>query len=311
MNYIAFPRSKFHLQLLKANITTNLKIIDIYGDGFSKEDIDNLFDDSVEYLRRQRERFDNNPLNYARNFAYNKSLYSKLASDYKKINENFKVILFHEYTPYFRHLIDCVGSENIEIWEDGLNHYLCDHDGYMFYLKSFVKLIQGAYPRRIFKQEDRDSVIVRDRLVKKNLKYNYSTPLFSNTGPIYFVGQPLVNDGSISKKSYLKALARIKQDVSLKFPCEFNDFIYLPHPRELTVNFSDNEILQVWGQVLIPDCAAEEFLDGRSASVIVSSYSTVSFNILFERNFLAPRYFNLNYIAKKLETFEFSGLSML
>ena len=294
-SHVVFPKSKFHIQLLKSNNVNVINVCDVYNLNWLELHCSLL---ELPYCNFDNEVFSTNPFKFTAMKNKNKAFYSSLNDYLLSIPKNTTIILFNEYTPVSRFIIDTVGAKRVELWEDGLNHYLKEHGTFKFFFKGVAKLLNGYYPKRMFTKEDRDGLLVKDRFVNKNLSYNYTSPQFVENGSCYFIGQPLVEDGLISSERFISSLSKLKEFVLEKH--DINQFFYIPHPRESN-SLHIAKLERVWGEIVTTNLSAEDFLTDVKSTVIVSSFSTVNYNIDFINNYLVPTFFGFHSLADRLK----------
>jgi hypothetical protein len=192
------------------------------------------------------------------------------------------VVLFTLNKPISRFVMDTFNSLSIELWEDGIGHYLPTKLSVRDIMKNQVKKVFGFYANDINTLDyGLDRVKVRDRFIRKNLKH---VRIVAADGPRIFVGQPVVEDGFCKKKDY-----------DFVVDClESHGFIYLAHPREKSRRFkTDLRSLDVK--------TAEEYIEKNGCSVIASIFSTVNFNVKVNNNYLLTSAVGLHYISTSLD----------
>jgi len=229
--------------------------------------------------------------------AKNRKYYSKLSGILDGCLHEYpdaRFIITANYTPFNRFIIDHVGPRRVELWEDGLNHYIKLESLLTRYkCKEIVKMFAGMYSRGLFDTNYQGQKIkVCDRFNAKNL--SYPTAQLA-AGRVYYIGQPLIEDSLISESDYKVKLARF---FSSGFTAE--KVVYLPHPREQKRAW----LSQIF-QVECPGCSAEQYLIEQGASGVYSAFSTVNVNIQTDKNCFLANELGLQAIAKRLAQFNF------
>ena len=228
----------------------------------------------------------------------NRIYYQRLAAVLSEILAKYPdcyFILSANYTPFTRFIIDQVGVGRIELWEDGLNHYIKMEAIFRhFRRKELMKLFAGFYRGGMFDSDYRgQQIFVRDRFKNKNLHY----PKISLTGDKHFyIGQPLIEDSIVSESLYRKKLETFFRNKSV---------VYLPHPRE-----TPRPWLADVFTVIRPNCSAEQHLSSSGARSVYSAFSTVNVNIDCAENYFIAGYLGLNEIADKLAKSDF-GVALI
>lgn len=289
LNSLYIVRSSYHFQLIQQNIMECEKVhIILVDDSF---EIPNA-DDDFCILKD----FDVSPI------SPNRNEFKLMANKIDTYNFN-KIVVFNNYFPYSRFFIDysIKNHIDIEMWEDGLNHYLNEHNNYLFYIKSAMKLLLGHYRSGIFSANYRyNDLIIKDRFLNKNLRYEIKNlcprKVAKSDKGIVFVAQPLVEDRYLRLNKYIKGLERVKS----KYKTE--KLYYLPHPRENLTKQKINRIEKIGFEFLYINESAEEFLTKNKFKLCVSPFSTTLINIcsLVPCEFV-PAFFDLKRIEKKLQ----------
>jgi len=134
-------------------------------------------------------------------------------------------------------------------------------------------------------------LIIKDRFLNGNLKYDCINPLGKSIERYLFIGQPLVEEGFISKKKYMKKLALLSDKYKDKLD-------YLLHPRESTDKLESLNL-----SVFMDSQGAEHFCSEKKYMGYLSVFSTVNLNLCFVNNYYLAGYFgfkNINYKLSKL-----------
>ena len=228
----------------------------------------------------------------------NRVYYQRLATVLSEIlatHPDCCFILSANYTPFTRFIIDQVGVDRIELWEDGLNHYIQMETIFRHYRrKELMKLFAGFYRGGLFDSDYRgQQIFVRDRFKNKNLHY----PKISLTGDTrFYIGQPLIEDSIISESLYRKKLETFFRNKSV---------VYLSHPRE-----TPRPWLAEIFTVIRPNCSSEQHLSSSGARSVYSAFSTVNVNVDCAENYFIAGYLGLNKIADKLAILDF-GVALI
>lgn len=222
MALAALPRSRLHLQFLVANHATPDVVF--YRDGFMATDIEAAFPSRAVDLGRE-ELPGRNPLALPRTWRHNRAYYAGLEQKLAACGVD-RLILFLEGEPLERYLCQLPAIREIELWEDGLSHYV-DLTGDLWYAaRGMVQAACGFYPRHITRRRmDRSRVKVRDRFERRNLVLPTPRPGETRREEFLLIGSPLVEDRIIARHRFVQALG----DVSRALPVPVR---YLPHPRE-------------------------------------------------------------------------------
>jgi hypothetical protein len=299
MNTIAVCRSPYHLELLRQN-SASADLMALMCIHVVCNDIDNFYigeeskSIAVSSIKKNRQ-------------------YYKMV---KEIIENYRasrIILFNTYTPLSKYLLKEFDGKgvDIELWEDGLNHYLHEHNGVKFYLKSAIKTAIGFYPGEAYSVYSRFPCAVRDRFDHGNLLYDLAD-VYNPDAEVYFIGQPIVEDGFVTREKFADGLKRVFLFANVR------NVNYLPHPRERYSRelISSSTEIGSWNLVdpkQLGFASAEDLLRARKCSICFSAFSTVIFNLKMPggRNFATPAFFGLHSISRKLLTLKSSGVSVV
>lgn len=285
---LAFPMSTYHLKLLKDNNQS----IDIF---LLKNKLSlKQFGNQCKILYYKEEMYNTNII---QSWKDNKKNYAIIKRIFIK-NYIGKVVLFADNKPIFKFIIEYCKKNNIiiELWEDGLGHYIGSGQPFKYYTKSMVKLLYGFYYKGIFSETfKRDEILVRDRFNQKNLLYY---PLVHKKNikvknKILFIGQPLIEDGYISKKDYIQKL----EDISNYFNLPVD---YLLHPREDKEKYKQTNL-----NLIKSNFSAENYCSENSYQLYLSVFSTTNINIDIKNNYFLAGFFGLKNISNKLDLITF------
>ncbi|WP_102399824.1 hypothetical protein [Haloimpatiens massiliensis] len=284
MREVAVVRSNFHLKLLFDNNKVN---IEIYTSSKLKNDkYFEFYKDKIIFFEKEK-----CGLNIIKCFYYNKFIYYNKLKKIININNIDKLILFNDNDPVSNFFKECINNKKVELWEDGLNYYICYYPN--FYLKAVFKLFLGYYPKNIFKKAfDREIVECYDRFLNNKLNYNLELKKCENyTNSYIFIGQPLVEDHILTKKQFIHKMEKLCEMVNCKI-------FYLPHPREKDWIKKINFINIIETKML-----AEDYINDNRFRGYLSVFSTVNLNIckIEKNNYYLAGYFGLNKLSKKLK----------
>ena len=245
---IAFPRNPLHVRF----ISQNLKSYDlvIYREKFMKKFLDEESIRNTFFIGRE---LTPNLKGYLRRpffiRAFNKNYYQIILDQLIKLNIK-KLILFLEHEPAECCLMDNISSDKIELWEEGIMHYMPIEDNSLWLSRKLGQLLYGYYPKNIFRQRiDRKKFIIRDRFVNKNLILKSSIPVNkkNNINKIAFVGNVLSDDKILSTHEISSVLKQISKKINLPI-------IFFPHPRESSQSIKDlnnslkNTLVEIYQQ---------------------------------------------------------------
>lgn len=284
--YVIVPQGVHLLELLKYNSRKVVAVIDHRANGtLQKIGVDNFDGDFFEIGQELPWPFFS--------ILNNRNYYKKLASELDRLIEKHdgcKFILTSNYIPFTRFIIDYVGTDRIEFWEDGLNHYLkLESLSKKYLLKELVKLSAGFYSKGIFDSNYRGSELkTYDRFKSQNLSYPVAQ---LSSGEKFYIGQPLIEDNLITEQEYKAKLAAFFKEV---------DVNYLPHPRE-----KPREWISQLFRVVETNLSAERYLQEKGASAVYSAFSTVNVNVSCQTNIFLADYLGLNKIASRLSGLKF------
>lgn len=223
---LAFPRNPLHVRF----ISQNLKSYDliIYREKFmekvlEEQKIKNAFYIGREFVPKFKD-FIKNPFSVR---TYNKIYYQIILK--KIINLKIKkLIIFLENEPAECFFMDNINYSKVELWEEGVMHYLPTDNNTLWLIRKIGQLIYGFYPKHIFRKRiDRKKFLVKDRFKMKNLKLNTSNPLKKKNkiDKCAYIGNAFADDKVITVKNLSDILIKISKKTNAPV-------IYFPHPRE-------------------------------------------------------------------------------
>ncbi|MFC4255547.1 hypothetical protein GRI97_08920 [Altererythrobacter xixiisoli] len=222
MTSAALPRSRLHLQFL----------------------IDNGADPDIVLLRDEMmrapvaEAFPGRGVHLGRETLAGKALWRwpgvhrANRGYYRQVGERMadlgitRLTIFLEGEPLERYLCSLPQINHLELWEDGLSHYVDLTSDHWYAARGLVQAAMGFYPAGITRRRmNRAQALVRDRFEQRNLVLVAPAEPQSWRDELLLVGSPLVEDRIVPRERFLAGLAAIRAAVPL-------DIRYLPHPRE-------------------------------------------------------------------------------
>lgn len=286
----ALPRSRLHLQFLLDN-AANPDIV-LFRDEAMRGPLERHYAGRLLYLGR--ETLPGRSLaafSAARraNRAYYPAVAGLLAP-YRFA----RTILFLEGEPLERFLQTLPGLGAIELWEDGLSHYVDLTSNRWYAARGLVQAAAGFYPRDITRRRiDRSKVTVRDRFERRNLILRTPAEPKVARDELLLIGSPLVEDRIVGEARFRTALA----EIAAASPCPVR---YLPHPREDSARLSRS--LAGTAITLEPN---PEGLIAHAAHYRYTAYAAaVSTGLIdlgrYERSLFLPGLFGLKRMARVL-----------
>lgn len=216
----ALPRSTLHLRLLAENDPGVTHVL--YRDDHIADEVERLFPGKGLALGRER-RLPRNPLKLPGTFAANRRYYADVRERIAPLGIE-RLIIFLEGEPLERMLATHF-SGPIELWEDGLSHYVDLTSPLWYAARGAIQIASGFYPHgAMSRRADRNAMTVRDRFESQDL----FLPLPDRAPAkdrLLFIGSPLAEDGIVTRSRISDGLTRIA--VASPIPVA-----YLPHPRE-------------------------------------------------------------------------------
>ncbi|MDF0490638.1 hypothetical protein PX554_21120 [Sphingomonas sp. H39-1-10] len=218
----ALPRSRLHLQFLLDN-AANPDVV-LFRDETMRAPLERHFAGRLLYLGR--ETLPGRGLaSFAAARRANRAYYPAVAALLAP-HRFARTILFLEGEPLERFLQTLPGLGAIELWEDGLSHYVDLTSNRWYAARGLVQAAAGFYPRDITRRRiDRGRVTVRDRFERRNLVLHAPAEPVSARDELLLIGSPLVEDRIVGETRFRAALAVIA--AASPRPVR-----YLPHPRE-------------------------------------------------------------------------------
>ncbi|MFD1949587.1 hypothetical protein ACFSGX_02250 [Sphingomonas arantia] len=205
------------------------------------------------------------------------------------------LILFLEGEPLERFLLTLPSIEHVELWEDGLSHYVDLTHPLWYAARGAVQAAAGFHPRGILHRRiDRSRVLVRDRFAARNLRLLPPPPPAEHRAELLLIGSPLVEDRLIARPRFVRGLASVA--AASPWPIR-----YLPHPREDRTRLATD--LAPLAQVIVePDAAG---LMTHAARYGYAAYAAAVSTGLLDldrpaRSLFIPVLFGLNGMARTL-----------
>lgn len=218
----ALPRSRLHLQFLVDN-GADPDIV-LFRDEMMRAPLAEAFPGRCVYLGREvvaGKALWKWPGVYRANQAY----YRQLRAHIAELGIT-RLILFLEGEPLERYLCSLPQITQLELWEDGLSHYVDLTSDHWYAARGLVQAAMGFYPAGITRRRmDRSRALVRDRFEHNNLRLAAPAQPPAFRDELLLVGSPLVEDRIVSQARFQASLSAIRDAVSMGIR-------YLPHPRE-------------------------------------------------------------------------------
>lgn len=295
MTVIAFPQSRYHLNLL----IMNRELVDLLLIKSDSPLMNQVVLGGCEVLPFRCDLFSKNIF---RAFADNRRAYAEL-KDLMRLNNVKRVILFNDAKPYHRFIIDRCLENNIEVelWEDGLSYYIGLGAPIKYILTNVAKATMGCYVRgALSEQYRRNEISARDRFINRNLNYKAQSENYSDKRQrIAFIGQSLVEDGYVGLRRYLKRIEGIADQTGFKVD-------YFPHPRETRKVFNPEKV------VVMDGVAVEDWLSCVKYTHCSTAFSTAMLNIgAFQSRSFCAGYFGLRSIRRALKEKPIFGVDLL
>ncbi|HKX78283.1 MAG TPA: hypothetical protein VJM34_07180 [Novosphingobium sp.] len=222
MTVAACPRSLLHLQFLVANGA--VPDVVLFRDANLGEAIERSYPGKARALGREVvPRGGLGQLLAAR--RSNRVYYQGVAETVRSLGIE-RLIIFLEGEPLERFLCSLPGIVSVELWEDGLSHYVNLTSDAWYAARGVVQALCGFYPKKITRRRmDRSRVLVRDRFEQGNLVLPRPWPPKARRDEFLLIGSPLIEDRILSLAAFRRALAEIAE--ASPWPVR-----YLAHPRE-------------------------------------------------------------------------------
>lgn len=218
----ALPRSRLHLQFLLDN-AANPDLV-LFREEVMRAPLERHFPGRTLFLGRET-RPGRSLTGFLAARRANQAYYPAVAALLAPYRFA-RTILFLEGEPLERFLQTLPNLGTIELWEDGLSHYVDLTSDRWYAARGLVQAAAGFYSRDITRRRiDRSTVTVRDRFETRNLILRAPVDPAGVRDELLLIGSPLVEDRIIGEARFRAALA----EVVAASPCPVR---YLPHPRE-------------------------------------------------------------------------------
>lgn len=293
---VAFPRNMLHVRLLQANCP-DVDLV-LYREKFLETILLECFGSKrIRYIGRERRpRFWLSELWACRQF--NTAYYPKVMSQLPLKDRIGRFIIFHENEPLEWYLIDQIGIDRFELWEEGVMHYVNMYNPAAFRFRKLAQALAGFYPKHIFDlRMDRSTIKVRDRFTERNLHLPKPVGNGIPRAEVAFLANAVVQDNLISLPKYISALRELCRRSPLPV-------VYLPHPRE------DPEVLAKV-KAALSECTLTFFNSPLGSlqhcadydySAYVSAFSTTLLDLQIpEKSIWIPALFGLSSYAQALK----------
>lgn len=230
---LALPRSPLHLRLLRS--ADARPDVLIYRDAHLAPHMTDAELARAVYLDREL-RWPGRALSEARRAN------ARYYDDVRQVLDRWwidRLILFLESEPLENCVRDHLGDRRIELWEEGLSHYVDFHGPVYDTLRASVQAVAGFYPRRIMRRRaDRSRfAAVCDRFEHGGIP---AAPQAAPVEPpsvhdaLLIVGAPLVQDRLVPRRRYVRAIEEIVARA-------LQPVVYYAHPREDTAPLEELE----------------------------------------------------------------------
>lgn len=221
----ALPRNPLHIKLLEDNAPDiDLCLVrDPHMVGRAVE----AFGERVIFLGRER-RLTRTDFNLFAIRRANRRYYGGIGNLLARLPLG-RLIVFLHTEPLEEFIATRLPPSRIEIWEEGLMHYV-DLEGDLYRIRRrAMQRLCGFHVRRLRGTTmQRSRYRVRDRFREGSLTFLRPVRAEQPREEILFIGQPLVEDRLIPARAYARFLAELS--AALPLPLR-----YLPHPREAAV----------------------------------------------------------------------------
>jgi len=223
--------------------------------------------------------------------AHNRAYYANLRTTISDCRVS-DVIAFLESEPLEEFVRGVVGDDHIELWEEGMAHYVDLEPLYRVMFRSAVQTTVGFYPRRPWIRRWPADLRRRDRFAERSLVLSRPIPSDSKAvARVLLIGTPLIQDGRCSERAFLRGLATVVSASAL--PVD-----YVPHPREDLADIA-SEIRAIGAHVVKRSLA--EVLGTTSYVAYVTSYSSGILDVPADRaRVMCPKVFGLHRYAREL-----------
>ncbi|ARU17040.1 hypothetical protein [Croceicoccus marinus] len=285
----ALPRSALHLRLLAANDPGLTHVL--YRDDHVAPEIEALFPGRGIALGREI-RPGRDPLQWPARFAANRRYYAHVRTMLAPLGID-RLIIFLEGEPLERMLAGWF-SGPIELWEDGLSHYVDLTSPLWYAARGAVQVAAGFHPAgALTRRADRRRMIVRDRFETGDLVLP-APAIAAPRDRLLFIGSPLVEDGIVPRSALSAGLQALCAASPLPVA-------YLPHPREDEVAARDMVGAILGAEIALLPHGIAPHVEAHGYRGFVSAASTALLDLgAFGRSLFVPRLFGLDRMHKAL-----------
>ncbi|MDE8653189.1 hypothetical protein [Novosphingobium album (ex Liu et al. 2023)] len=221
MTVAALPRSRLHLDFLLANDAAPDFVL--FRDAALASAIAQAYPGKGRYLGRETLP-DFSPVRMLAARKTNRAYYRHVGEMLADLDiDHF--IIFLEGEPLERFICDLPMIRSIELWEEGLSHYVDLTSDRWYAARGILQALCGFHSHAIMRRRmDRSRALVRDRFEQRNLRL--PLPIATEfRSEFLLLGSPLVEDRLITKRAFLSALRQVA--CASPWPVR-----YLAHPRE-------------------------------------------------------------------------------
>lgn len=297
----ALPRSRLHLQFLLDNDAN--PDVALFRDEALRAPLERHFPGRTLYLGRET-RPGRSLAGFVAARRANRAYYPAVAALLAPY-QFARTILFLEAEPLERFLQTLPNLGAIELWEDGLSHYVDLTSDRWYAARGLVQAAAGFYPRDITRRRiDRSRVTVRDRFERRNLVLHAPAEPAMARDELLLIGSPLVEDRIIGESRFRTALT----EIAAASPCPVR---YLPHPREdvarLERNLASLELtLEPNSEGLIAHAARYRY------TAYAAALSTGLFDLgRYDRSMFLPAMFGLTRSARVLRAWPANPVALV
>lgn len=297
----ALPRSRLHLQFLLDN-DANPDVV-LFREERLRAPLERHFPGRTLYLGRET-RPGRSLAGFAAARRENRAYYAAVAALLAPYRFA-RTILFLEGEPLERFLQSLPNLGAIELWEDGLSHYVDLTSDRWYAARGLVQAAAGFYPRHITRRRiDRSGLTVRDRFEQRNLVLHAPAEPEIVRDELLLIGSPLVEDRIVREHRFRAALI----DIAAASPRPVR---YLPHPREDIARLEPT--LATLGLALEPD---REGLIAHAARCRYTAYAAALSTGLFDlgrydRSVFVPGLFGLTRSARVLRAWPANPVALV
>ena len=222
MTLVAIVRSALHIQFLVANGASPDVVL--FRESWLANEVDRAFPQRGMLLGRETRPARSLRGLYSAHKS-NRGYYRDVARRFARIGE-CDLIIFLEGEPLERFVCQLPQVRAVELWEDGLSHYVDLTHDLWYGARGVVQAACGFYPTGITKRRmDRSHVLVRDRFEQKNLLLPLPPSGASVRNEFVLIGSPIVEDRLVTADRFCQAIATVAR--ASPWPVR-----YLAHPRE-------------------------------------------------------------------------------